>query len=304
MYMVSNPSGYRPVGRVVRCNDAQIMRAYGQWLGLRSLRESSQLSVVRAVLAMQRSIGGTSLQGITEDDLIAWRLGLTVGDAAKYVYVIHIRGFFSWGFENGWLSSNPARVIPVPRCPETLPRPIGEQPLMQALSAAPRDIRLWLVLAGWCGLRAGEIAGLTRECIMNEQDEPAILVRLATTKGRSERIVPICPFVASELEHFGLPAAGPVFSRHGRPLTPKFVSHYASQFFHRIGIPATIHMLRHRFATQLYRHTRDIRLVQRMLGHKSLATTMLYIAFFQPDAVAGLALLPVPDDWTGDLAAA
>jgi integrase/recombinase XerC len=305
MHSVSNLSGYRPVGHVVQFSDAQIMRAFSQHLGLKSLRESSQSSMVRTVLAMQRSIGGASFQRVTEDDLITWRLSLTVADCTKYVYIVHIRGFFGWAFENGWIATNPARVIPIPRCPETLPRPIGEQPLMRALATAPRQIRLWLVLAAWCGLRAGEIAGLTRECIMDDRDEPAILVRLSTTKGISERVVPMCPFVISEIHRYGLPSAGPVFLKdNGTQVTPNYVSLYSSKFFRGLTIKATIHMLRHRFATQLFRATRDIRLVQRALGHKSLATTMLYIAFFQEDVISGVALLPVPEDWRGLDAAA
>lgn len=306
MYSVSHLSGYRPVGRVVRFSDAQIMRAFNQYLGLKSLRESSQSSMVRTIFAMQRSIGGTSFQNITEDDLISWRLGLAVAECTQYVYVVHIRGFFGWAFEYGWLATNPSRVIPVPRYPETLPRPIGELPLMRALAAAPRQMRLWLVLAAWCGLRASEIAGLTRECIFDDcEGEPAILVRLSTTKGTSERVVPICPFVMAELRRYGLPAAGPIFRKaNGSPATPNYVSLYASKFFRGLEIPATIHMLRHRFATQLYKATRDIRLVQKTLGHKSLSTTMLYVAFFQKDAIAGVALLPVPDDWIADLDAA
>jgi integrase len=48
---------------------------------------------------------------------------------------------------------------------------------------------------------------------------------------------------------------------------------------HSLGIPATAHQLRHRFATRLYQATKDLRLVQEMLGHESVATTQRYADF-------------------------
>lgn len=52
-----------------------------------------------------------------------------------------------------------------------------------------------------------------------------------------------------------------------------------------MGIAATAHQLRHWFGSQLYAKTRDLRMVQEMLGHSSPTTTAIYAAFNPGDAV-------------------
>ncbi len=96
-------------------------------------------------------------------DLADWRASLTVGDDAAVAYVSHVKSFYDWCVAEGLRAENPAAGLPVPRLGRRIPRPIAEEDLMDALAAAPRRIRLMIVLAGWAGLRAKEIALLKRE---------------------------------------------------------------------------------------------------------------------------------------------
>lgn len=63
---------------------------------------------------------------------------------------------------------------------------------------------------------------------------------------------------------------------------------------HDCGFPETLHQLRHRFGTGTYHATRDLRVVQELMGHSSPVTTAGYAAFDNPDAVAAVQALPVP----------
>ncbi len=58
----------------------------------------------------------------------------------------------------------------------------------------------------------------------------------------------------------------------------------------KAGIPKDVHphMLRHTFATEFYRQTKDIRLTQKMLGHADLSTTMIYTHIVDADAEAAM----------------
>ena len=117
------------------------------------------------------------LLSATPADLAEWRAGLTVGDQAVVAYVSHAKKFFDFCVDEGLMDINPAASLPVPRLGRRIPRPIGEDDLMEALAVAPGRIRLMIVLAGWGGLRARELALLRRECILETLAPPVLLVK-------------------------------------------------------------------------------------------------------------------------------
>jgi len=231
-------------------------------------------------------------------DLADWRASLTVGDDAVVAYVSHIRSFYDWCVAEGLRAENPAAGLPVPRLGRRLPRPIAEADLMDALAAAPRRIRLMIVLAAWAGLRACELALLRRECIMDTVTPPVLLIAGNATKGRNERIVPLSSFVLEEIRLARIPSSGHVFRRmDGRPgpNEPWRVSQLVNRHLHRHGIGATLHSLRHRYGTQFYRASgRDLRLTQETMGHARPETTAGYTLTDNPEAAAAAEGLPVP----------
>ena len=170
----------------------------------------------------------------------------------------------------------------------------GHQP---ALDCAPARIRLWIVLAAWCGLRACEISGLRRECIRETSVPPTLLVAADATKGIEERVIPLSPFVVCEVGAAGLPSHGYAFARcDGRagPNTAQLVSHLANEHLHAAGTASTLHSLRHRCLTEHYRATRDLRQTQEIAGHKDPATTAKYVAIVAAESAASMAAIPVP----------
>lgn len=233
----------------------------------------------------------------TPADLLAWRETLQHLAAETIVhYVMHANQLYRWAIAEGLADRNPAAALPVPKTGRRLPRPVSEEDLMRAVENAPPRIRPWLVLAGWCGLRACEIAWLRAECILAGASPPILIVAPGATKGNGPgRAVPLCTFALSELG--GLPAAGVVFRRADRQRgsnSPALVSQLANSYLHSIGIAATLHQLRHRCLTQLYHDTHDLRLVQEFAGHLSPATTAGYTAFSNPAMAAAVENLPVP----------
>jgi integrase/recombinase XerC len=229
--------------------------------------------------------------------LAAWRAAMTVTDGVIASYVCHAREFYRWAVTAGLRDDNPAAKLPIPRTGRRLPRPVGEPDLMRALALAGPRIRPWLVLAGWCGLRAKEIAYLKRESIMETVMPPVLLVATDATKGRTERVVPLCAFAVAELAAAGLPASGYAFRRaDGRPgcNEPWMISHMCNEHLHGCGISETLHQLRHRFGTMTYRATHDLRAVQELMGHASPVTTAGYAAFDSAGALAAVESLPVP----------
>lgn len=233
----------------------------------------------------------------TAEQLLAWRRSLTVAPDTVGQYVGHVRAFYSWALRSGVLLQDPARWIPVPPATRRLPRPAPEAAVMTAVRTAPDRIRPWLVLAGWQGLRAKEIALLRRECVLDALDPPLLLVAADATKGRSERLVPLSAFALETLQACGLPARGWVFLRHdgqAGPNRPAIISRLSNEHLAECGLGVTLHQFRHWFGTQTYKASLDIRVVQELLGHSSPAMAAKYAAFSRSSATAAVAALPVP----------
>jgi integrase len=230
-------------------------------------------------------------------ELLDWRAALTVDPATVVAYVSHARGFYAWAFAQGRRDDNPAEGLPVPKLGRRLPRPIGEEDLFQAIAGAPPRIRPWLVLAGWCGLRAKEIALLRRECVLETARPPVLIVAGDATKGRNERMVPMHSFVVAELVDAGLPGSGWIFRRRDGqrgPNKPWLVSQLCNAYLHESGIRATLHQLRHRFGTMTYAQRRDLRMVQELMGHSNPKSTAVYADVDQADAAVVIEGLPAP----------
>lgn len=226
-----------------------------------------------------------------------WRAGLTITDEAVVSYVSHLRAFYAWCVTEDYARSNPASGLPVPRVPRRVPRPIAEDDLMHAVATAPPRVRPWLVLAGWAGLRAKEIAYLRRDAILDTAVPPVLIVAADATKGRTERIIPLSRFVIDELAAARLPPSGFAFRRmdgQAGPNAPWRVSQLANEHLHDCGVAASLHQLRHRMLTQSYQVGKDLRAVQALAGHAHPQSTVLYVAYSQESLITAVNGLPVP----------
>lgn len=207
----------------------------------------------------------------------------------RYTYLSSLHGFYGWAIREGRTEHDPTATIVRPKLRRTLPRPITDGDLEMALRMAPVDLRAWLVLMAYAGLRCAEVAGLRAEDVMWDQR----LLRVIG-KGRHERLVPMHEAVVDALTVYRVPRSGAVFRRpHGGPWGPAHVSRRVSAYFADLGIEATAHQLRHWFGSRTYAACRDLRVVQELLGHQSPTTTAVYTAFSHTEAAAAVAALTV-----------
>jgi integrase/recombinase XerC len=266
------------------------------WLRLRGLSDQTILKRSGNLRQLSAWAGGRPLLDLTETDLMEWAASIgALSNATRAVYISHIRSFYAWCYANKYLPADPAVSLPHPRVPKRTPRPISEDLLAHAVSIADGRIRTWLVLAGWAGLRAKEIALLRAENIHLSDNPPYLLVTAEATKGNRERVVALPEFVVTELRRCGLHTRGLCWRKaDGTPLEPNTVSWMACRYLHELGIEHTLHSLRHRFGTQIQRASGDIRVTQELLGHSSPATTAGYAQVADIDKHRAVAQLPSP----------
>jgi integrase/recombinase XerC len=200
-----------------------------------------------------------------------------------------LRSFFRWACREGHLERNPAKGLPSPRVPRSLPRALtltDTESLLETEDEGhlPDRERALFELLYATGLRVSEAAALDLEDV----DLSARMLR-AQGKGRKERIVPFGETaedalrawlpVRRELRLSASHVEEPLFvnARGGR-LTTRSMARVLKRRLRAAGLPAQIspHALRHTFATHLLQSGADLRSIQELLGHASLSTTQKY----------------------------
>jgi integrase/recombinase XerD len=203
--------------------------------------------------------------------------------------VAPVRGLHRFLLREGDTAVNPSEGVPRPKVPKTLPRPLSVREVERILSAPPdgdpagiRDRAILETMYG-AGLRISEAVGLDVDDV--DLDEGSVRV---LGKGSKERIVPLGRFAAASLRAYLTrvrPAlagrtSGPALflNLRGGRLTRQGAAGILRRAAVRAGLRkrVTPHTLRHSFATHLLEGGADVRVVQELLGHASLATTQIY----------------------------
>ncbi|MDR0881069.1 MAG: site-specific tyrosine recombinase XerD [Candidatus Adiutrix sp.] len=200
-----------------------------------------------------------------------------------------VRSFFRFLEEEKIVAQSPAHNFESPKLPRTLPKALSPEDIFRLVTAPETDTPLGLrnrtmfELMYAAGLRVSELLDLTLAQV--NLDESFLRVR---GKGDKERLAPMGEVAANLLASYlraGRPRlAGPksgavVFLNHrGGRLSRQYFWRILGDYAGRLGLAGvTPHVLRHSFATHLVEGGADLRAVQMMLGHASLATTEIYI---------------------------
>jgi integrase/recombinase XerD len=200
-----------------------------------------------------------------------------------------VRSFHRFLLREGVTDRDPAVGVPQPRLPRALPRPLPVEDVRRLLAAPDegspiglRDRAILELLYG-SGLRISELTGLDVDDLDLEEGSVRVL-----GKGGKEREVPLGSFGRDSIGAYltrGRPALasavtrGAVFlnARGGR-LSRQSCARLLGRYVRLAGIDrrVTLHTLRHSFATHLLEGGADVRVVQELLGHASVATTQIY----------------------------
>lgn len=201
-----------------------------------------------------------------------------------------IRSFFEFGLRKKWRQDNPASALSTPRLEQPIPGFLTEEETTEFLEWSvnhnnPLEVRdraiLELLYAS--GLRVSELTSLDLEDLSLKER----LIRVKG-KGKKERIVPFGRQAEKWLKDYlsmrarirANQISGPalfVNCRGGR-LTARSVQRLVQSRLKQIAVLRKIspHSLRHSFASHLLSRGADLRAIQELLGHKSLATTQKY----------------------------
>lgn len=274
--------------------DGEHVAAYGQHMKRRGYTEGTITGRLGALRGFARWLDPRSLLDATSEDIDLFldgrkgRPGGHIETRTRYGWVSGLHRFYEWAIIHELTDCDPTRRIDRPKLHKLLPRPILEADLAVALECADRMMFAWLMLGAFAGLRCMEVAAFDVDWLLRADGLLRIL-----GKGGKERLVPVHPHLLDALDDWRLPKRGPVFVRpRGGRYPASVVSKEGNYYLTGLGIPATMHMTRHRFGTQFYATTRDIRLTQEVMGHSSIQTTAGYVAYNQAEVRDGILALP------------
>ena len=172
-----------------------------------------------------------------------------------------------------------ARHLTFVREPRKLPAVLSPEEVARLLEAAPGPkYKAALSAAYAAGLRVSEVVALK----VSDIDSERLLLRIEQGKGRKDRFAMLSPQLLELLRDWYRIARPVVWLFPGRdpilPLTTRQLARTVHAAANMAGIKkrVTPHTLRHSFATHLLEQKTDVRLIQVLLGHAKLDTTMLY----------------------------
>jgi len=200
-----------------------------------------------------------------------------------------VKSFFHFLFQTGFLADDPTATLDSPRVKKRLPRPVSPEDIERLLTTpegeSPKALRdrALLELLYATGMRVTELISLD----LGSVDMDTGTVR-CYGKGAKERLMPIHSRAVKALRLY-LEKGRPGFLRddeeralflnpRGRRLTRQGLWLIVKQYAERAGLSELItpHTLRHSFATHMLNRGANLRNVQHLLGHASLATTQVY----------------------------
>ena len=274
---------------------------YLTWLAIERGRSPNTVSSYRRdLIAFQsflkssgREIGTATRSSIERHLDVMLSAGANPASAARALSAI--RGLYRFRADEGDDDSDPTSEVTAPSARQRLPKAISEEEVVRLLDAAagssPRDLRdrAMLELLYGTGMRIGELVGLSLGDIGSDTGLIKVL-----GKGSKERLVPVGRYAEESVErwldHGGRPELAPkrwarrgdaealfINTRGGR-LTRQGAWEIISKRAHVAGLDGKVHphVLRHSCATHMLARGADVRVVQELLGHSSVATTQIY----------------------------
>lgn len=231
--------------------------------------------------------------------------GLSAGSIARKLSAW--RGFYQWLAQQLTLNVNPTDGVKAPKRAKSLPKALGVDDAVRLVSGAGAEAsdehpanrlcnQAMFELLYSSGLRVSELTSLDRHYVKSPDHESTGWIDIdaaevtVTGKGHKRRTVPVGAAAVRALHDWlqvrdsfkksdaTADASALFITARGRRMTARAVQTRIKALAQSLGIPADVHphVLRHSFASHVLQSSGDLRAVQEMLGHSSIASTQVY----------------------------
>ena len=280
-----------------------LVERYLRHLGIERGRSANTLAAYRrdlgVYLAFVESRGIRSIGAVAQADISGFTQSLRTREtplsaSSTARMLSSVRGFHRFCVEEGYAEADVAAETKPPKLATRLPKALPLAQVEAILEAAGGDDvqslrdRALLELLYATGARVSEAVGLNVDDVLGLGDEEGDLVRLLG-KGNKQRIVPLGSYARAAIDAY-LVRARPLLSVRGAATPALFLGLRGARVSRQnawliiraraeqagLEVEVSPHSLRHSFATHLLAGGADVRVVQELLGHSSVATTQIY----------------------------
>ena len=277
----------------------QLIAQYEEHLAMvRNLSDNSIRGYVgdlESFLAHMERLNVLEFKDLSIEHIRSWLANMQTTGVARSTLtrrIVSIRAFTNWAATNGWLSSDLGANLAIPKAHRTLPEILNVDEAAQVLKALEvkageevtainlRDLAILEVLYA-SGIRVSELCGLNLSDIDQSRNTLSVI-----GKGDRQRVVPLGIPAVKALQNYLSNARGEFLNNksadavflgtRGKRIDQRTVREVVYEAMKAVGATMGPHGLRHSAATHLLEGGADLRTVQEILGHASLATTQIY----------------------------
>ncbi|MDD5418743.1 MAG: tyrosine-type recombinase/integrase [Methanomicrobiaceae archaeon] len=251
----------------------QVIRQFGQYVWLRRHAKPGDPPLRREDFGVSRLDTGVEVTSLLVTDFLSFMATeRTYQPKTLHRMISTLSSFYRYLYSQGAVSSNPVMGMDRPRIKNQELKYLKHSQVIRLIDSIDDPVdRLIVRLIYATGVRVSELCSIKIKDI--DFEERTIRVR---GKGEKIRTVFVDEETLEEVErHVGSRIAGPLFvGQQGKPISPRTVQRIFKKYAPE-GI--TPHKIRHSYASELYRRSKNLRVVQENLGHTSIKTTEIYL---------------------------
>ena len=225
-----------------------------------------------------RLLGNRSVNSLEKPHILSYLLWLLENKGCSEAQVHTAVNAIKFYFEKLMNRDKEFYDLPRPKKPYKLPDILAEEEIVMLIQKIGNLKHRTMIMAGYAaGLRVSEIVHLTIQDI----DSKRMTIHIRGAKGKKDRIVPLSKKLLITLRDYYLqyrPATYLFEGQYGGAYSTRSAQNILMDAKQKAGIhkKGSIHSLRHSYATHLMEAGTDIRIIQELLGHNTIKTTMRY----------------------------
>jgi integrase/recombinase XerD len=274
-----NHLGYKEMRGQLTSDIVRRVGIFKRWMRSRRYSESTVKTYGESIVIFLKFFWDKPISEITEQDVVYFNNEYIIKNQLSASFQNQVVNSIKLFFEKVEGSKMRLDLIHRPKRQHLLPNVLSKEEVKLILNAtANLKHRTMLSLIYSCGLRRSELLKLKPGDIDSKRN----IIKIRQAKGKKDRIVPLSEKILVMLREYYTFYKPKTWlfegQRDNEPYDERSLSNVLKQCLAKAGIdkPATLHWLRHSYATHLLEKGTDLRYIQELLGHRSSRTTEIY----------------------------